>query len=208
MEGPGIAKGSIFPFVTSMVDLGPTMLELADGGFDNASVPAYMDGMSFAPMLTGQGERPWKGAALVEYLSIREKDTVAICEGRVNTQEMATYMDAYGYYINATGQLQLCKQNDHFHDGPNNTFSALRIVDGNANLLYAEFADVRNPKAWDFAPDQLNFFELYNVSEDYYMRNNIYQSVSDQMRDKLHRMLQTTIKCKGNAQCFETLKKQ
>lgn len=209
--GPGIAKGSVFPFVTSMVDLGPTMLELSDGGNNNASVPAYMDGMSFSPMLTGQGQRPWKGTALVEYLSIREKDTVDICDGHASTQEVAAYVDAYGYYNNSNevAHPQLCKKlHDHPHDGPNNTFSALRIIDGSHDLLYAEFADVTNPLAWDFAPSQLNFFELYNVSADYYMRTNIYHTVSDAMREQLHQLLQTTIKCEGNADCFKTLKKQ
>jgi hypothetical protein len=76
--GPKVSPGSLFTPVTSMVDLGPTILELAAGGNDAGAVPAIMDGMSFAPMLTGQGTRPWKGAALVEYLSIRKKPTSVI----------------------------------------------------------------------------------------------------------------------------------
>ena len=75
ISGPRVSPGTLFTPVTSMVDLGPTILELAAGGNDAGAVPASMDGMSFAPMLTGQAARPWKGAALVEYLSIRDEPT-------------------------------------------------------------------------------------------------------------------------------------
>ena len=218
------------PLVTSMVDLGPTILELAAGGNDPASVPGTMDGASFAPFLTGQQQqqqqqpRKWKTAALVEYLSIRPKDTVSLsamaCTPTttaltpLDEDAAAAIIDAYGYseaHVGRDGKPHLCEQivrpQTHYHDGPNNTFSALRIIDPaqGMDLLYAEFADVNNPLAWDFAPDQLNFFELYNVTEDYYMRHNIYSTAPADLKKRLHDRLQTTSKCRGAAQCAETL---
>ena len=37
---------------------------------------------------------------------------------------------------------------------PNNTFAALRVINATAgrDLLYAEFADVTEPRAWTFPP--------------------------------------------------------
>jgi hypothetical protein len=71
---------------------------------------------------------------------------------------------------------------------------------------YAEFADVLNPAAWDFAPDQINFRELYDVAAgDYFMLHNIFDAASDAMKLALHTRLQTAIKCKGGVDCFAVL---
>ena len=40
IQGPKVSPGSLFTPVTSMVDLGPTILELAAGGNDAGAVPA------------------------------------------------------------------------------------------------------------------------------------------------------------------------
>jgi hypothetical protein len=71
IKGPMIRPGSTFDGMASMVDLAPTMLELAAGGNSPDAVPGTMDGSSFAPMLTEQGSRQWKEAVLIEYQSIR-----------------------------------------------------------------------------------------------------------------------------------------
>jgi hypothetical protein len=39
--------------------------------------------------------------------------------------------------------------------------------------LYAEFVDGSDPDSYYFAPEKINFRELYNVSDDYYMLQNI-----------------------------------
>jgi hypothetical protein len=57
----------------------------------------------------------------------------------------------------------------HACDGANNSYSALRWVrpyGAHGELLYAQFADVSNAAAWRFAYDELNFFELYNMTAD------------------------------------------
>jgi len=214
IKGPGITPGSLFAPIASMADLAPTMLELAAGGFDASAVPEEMDGGSFAPMLTNRGHRAWKHAALIEYQSIRTQISM----------DEETYISTYGY---RTGQelaegLQPQVQGRagvgvggkkplsfHAHDGPNNTFSAIRIINTTAtppiDLLYAEFADVTNPLAWHFAPDQINFHELYDVSSDYYMLDNIYWHAGEAVKAQLHAQLQAAIKCKGATECFSVL---
>lgn len=171
-----------------------------------------MDGVSFASALLSTPGTVTKTAALVEYLSIRESDTLRECSGEASAEEMREYQSAYGYHgvDPTTGSPMLCRAREpgeqhHYHDGPNNTFAALRVVDGSTDLLYAEFADVTNPLAWDFAPDQLNFHELYNVTEDYFMSHNIYGSASQDLKDTLHKRLQTALKCKGAAECGTNL---
>merc|ERR1711871_348531 len=183
--------------------------------------------MSFAPMLTKTGERPWKGAALIQYLTIRPKPQLSgdmeVCHQ--SADEIREYFSAYGHSpdtefddegiplvcrdpILPTSPLRPLKQNHHLHDGPNNTFAALRIIDGEQDFLYAEFVNGYNPKAWDFAPDQLNFFEFYNVTEDFYMMHNLYDKMPKKLRQELHERLQSAIHCKGNKDCYSILKKQ
>lgn len=219
IKGPGIAKGVELPLVTSMVDLGPTILEIAGGSA--SAVPRLMDGMSFAPQLQGQSSTPWKGAALIEYRSIRSSPTANMCQdGPLTPEEMDDYISAYGYDVDAeldeNDRPKLCaspalhthwhtKPQEHYHDGPNNTFAALRIIDGDDDWLYAEFVDVTNPLAWNFEEDQVNFRELYNVKQDYFMMDNLYSSASKATKQSLRQRLQAAVNCKGSVDCFKYL---
>lgn len=72
-------------------------------------------------------------------------------------------------------------------------------------MLYSEFVDVLDPLAWDFAPDRVNFFELYDVSQDYYKMQNIYPTASPELKKELRTRLQTAIKCKGGDACLGIL---
>eukprot|EP00041_Stephanoeca_diplocostata_P025266 m.657476 g.657476 ORF g.657476 m.657476 type:complete len:563 (-) comp22713_c0_seq8:2129-3817(-) len=202
IKGPGITPGLVFQPMASMVDLGPTILDLATGE-PNGDSPAEMDGLSFAPALLGQPQHQWKDAVLVEYQSIRGKVTVTADDAR-----SPEYISAYGYHVDASGS-RIEPEKFSAHDGPNNTFSAIRIINTTAtppvNLLYAEFTDVSDPAAWNFAPESINFYELYNVTSDYFMLNNIYPSASQPLREYLHTRLQAAIKCRGRAQCYSCL---
>ena len=170
------SEGRIVDSLASMVDLAPTVLELCCG----IAIGDDMDGISFASQLrvtAASGARP--SSVLVEYQSIRTSD---VADGA-------------------------CASRSHVHDGPNNTYSALRVHDpsNDLDLLYAEFADVNDPQAWNFAPEALNVFELYNVSSDYWMAKNIYEESSSSLRRALHSQLQRAIKCKGGGQCSNAL---
>lgn len=77
-KGPGIAAGSVMPAIASMVDMGPTFIELATG----APPPEWMDGMSFASILTGKNPtaQGWKDAQLIEYqVSCQHPDVPTQC---------------------------------------------------------------------------------------------------------------------------------
>ena len=96
--------------------------------------------------------------------------------------------------------------NVHFHDGPNNTFIALRIINSTASppvdMMYSEFANVDDPHAWLFPSDSINFFELYDLtSGDWMMRDNIYDTADAGLKQRLHEHLHATIECKGRDSC-------
>jgi len=218
VRGPGIPAGVEHNFVATMADFGPTILELAGGP---SAVPPTMDGMSYARMLTaapGAVKIPWKDAALIEYKSIRDTDTINTAE-TLSDEAKAELVSAYGYrtlpgsdeplypWARRAGDGNATVPNYHDHDGPNNTFSALRIINetSGVNMMYSEFVNVLDPLAWDFAPARINFYELYDVSKDYYMMHNIFPTASDELKDMLHKRLQTAIKCKGATQCHEIL---
>eukprot|EP01052_Picozoa_sp_SAG31_P011497 SAG31_NODE_652_length_13181_cov_14.268155_6_plen_219_part_00 len=208
IKGPGITPGSILANPHSMADVAPTILALAGGPEQER---AAMDGISFKSELMASTTAPVRDAVLVEYLSIRDSNTLPL-----TTEGRSEYISAYGYRTHPITDAPIypwdeepAAQQKHWHDGPNNTFSAIRIINTTAtppiNLLYAEFADVNNPLAWDFAPDQLNFFELFDVSKDYYMMHNLYPSASSATKAALHARVQSVIKCKGVVECTEGL---
>jgi N-acetylglucosamine-6-sulfatase len=178
--GPGIAAGERNT-VTSFSDLAPTILELAHGSELDDESGERMDGASFAPQLLGEQGAWEKDTVLIEYQSIHPKnsgDDMKCDSGKTVTT---------------------------YHDGPNNTYSALRIVSGSRNLLYAEFANVDDPEAWNFAPHRINFVELYDVNNDYYMLHNIYDSAPTKLKDQLHTRLHQAIECKGRQACNKLL---
>ncbi len=187
---------------TSMIDVGPTLLALAAGGDDGEG--SNMDGISFAKLVTRKSglstAADWpRDAVLVEYQSIQGGPGNFECRVTENGEEGACdeWRDAYGH---GDGKQK------RYTDAPNNTYSALRFTRGRlGELLYAEFADVSDPKAWDFAPDRINYYELYNMSTDPFMLRNIYHEVPAELAQELHTRLHKAIACKGAEQCTASL---
>merc|ERR1712039_209547 len=97
------------------------------------------------------------------------------------------------------------KHGKYYHDGNNNTYSAIRIISDHENLLYAEFTDVTNPAAWTFAPETINFRELYNFTVDPYMLKNLYNDIPESLQSSLSSKLQRAIACKGRMECTYAL---
>ena len=90
----------------------------------------------------------------------------------------------------------------HYHDSCNNTFAALRIIAPvTGDLLYAEFFNGKDPAAWWMPSGEAYFYELYNVTEDYYMLENIHDKAPKALTDMLHDTLHKAIDCKGSAEC-------
>jgi N-acetylglucosamine-6-sulfatase len=149
-KGPGIPHGIKVPIVSSMADIAPTLLELV--GANNIE-SEQMDGTSFAPQLAGTAGAGAAGfgrtATLVEYVNGGEENKCS--------KPMAL----------PAPQNATC----HWHDGPNNTFSSLRIIaPQTGDLMYAEFVNGHDPSAHFFPPNATNFFELYNMYEGSFLK--------------------------------------
>lgn len=128
-KGPGIIKGAELPIVSSMADIAPTLLELI-GATDAESVA--MDGTSFAQQLL----EPSRSLLLGETGSQqggearRRRQRVSAAEGFGRTATLIEYVESGGRPRCSNAMDPPAPQNIscHWHDGPNNTFSALRII--------------------------------------------------------------------------------
>lgn len=154
-----------------MVDIAPTLLELA-----GAAIPPEMDGGSFAPLLLGRPATR-RDFTLIEYESIQ----------------------------NAPGQSNEGMGARAATDSTNNTFRAIRWINRSVvppiDLLYAEFTNVLNPRGWHFEDGAVNFYELYDVSKDYFMLSNIYEKASEDVKAALHVKLERGFSCSGRSEC-------
>ncbi len=61
VRGPGVPPGQSTDALTAMIDLAPTLLDLAE-----AAIPAYTDGRSLRHFLQGGPPAPWRQAFLLE----------------------------------------------------------------------------------------------------------------------------------------------
>ena len=201
----------------AMVDVAPTLLAFAAGGAVGTPAAATgsdtsaMDGISFAAQVapsaqlhsnrqrTGAGAvapPAWpRDAVLIEYQSLQGGP------GKSFSCDAEDWADAYG-----SREVSAADPGGHISDNANNSFSALRYLRGGfGELLYAEFADVSDPLAWRFAPDHLNFFELYNMTADPFMLENIYHKAPVALTQELHARLQKAIACRGAFECTASL---
>lgn len=170
-RGPGIQPGLQIDGVIGMVDIAPTILELAGG-----TVPPEMDGGSFAPLLLGQPTTR-RDFTLIEYESIQNApgQTNEAMGARAATDSTNNTFRAIRW-INA---------------------SAVPPID----LLYAEFTNVLDPAGWHFEPAAVNYHELYHIREDYFMLENLYTAATDEVKTALHEKLQRGFNCQGRAEC-------
>lgn len=178
IRGPGIPTNTLVPKIASMVDVGPTLLELAAG--NPSHIPSQADGRSFASFLVSSippSSKPWKDTILVTYQSIHAKH----CPWRDGKNPCGA----------------------HPEDGNNNTYQAMRVMNDTHNLLYAEFTDVSVPANWNFPESGINFHELYDMIADPYQLHNLYylNSTSADTRAELSSRLQGLMKCKGQPVC-------
>ena len=191
VRGPGIAPGTALPQMTQHADLGPTFIELAGG-----TPPARMDGRSFASFLTRTASdgaaAAWRDTVVIEYWSIRNTLSAPPPELRPAAAAAAASLTA----MQITPLLQ--KPNKHYHDGPNNTFIAVRTRNEQEDTLFAEFTDVTCDACWDFPASKVHFRELYNMSADPFMKHNMWDLASPARQQELTQRLQQHFVCSGS----------
>ena len=167
VKGPGITPGQQITALTQFADIGPSMLHFAGA----TATPASMDGRSFAPAIIPtlpKEPRPWRTEHLASYQSIYPKHCL----------------------VNAS-----CGR--HPIDDATNTHRSIRIVNATASWMYAEFVDVSEPAAWNFAPGSIEFRELYDMAKDPYQLHNLYASASQAVKDEMSQRLRQAYSCSG-----------
>ena len=206
ISGPGIAAGRKLPDVIAMVDIGPTILELAGAAVPSGEAFA-MDGRSFAPALLDPAAAPPTRSTtmLVEFYSLSDgsPDTPPCA---VDDQEAypwpgnlpaAAVAPAAAVVDDPEGSVAMggsCYNLGISHsDWSNNTFIALRIINATHDLTYSEYTQVSD--MYDF--EHVYFHELYDVQADPFQMRNIYSEQSQSTQEALHEALFKEFRCKG-----------
>jgi arylsulfatase A-like enzyme len=193
IAGPGVGGGvggmaRHLPDVVAMVDIAPTLLELAGVALPRGA-HAMMDGRSFAPTLLDAAPTPRAPRTthmMVEFYSLSN--------GSPNTPPCAAANAAAAAANASTPPRQQCYDLHASHsDWSNNTFIGLRIVTASHDLAYAEYTQVAD--MYHFA--HVYFRELYDLRADPYQLRNIYPQQSQAQRAALHRALAKEFRCRG-----------
>lgn len=186
ISGPGIQADRKLPDVISMAAIAPTILELA--GVRIPPGPEHaMDGRSFAPTLLRHSEEnvvavaPRTTTMLVEFFSLSNgsPDTPP-CGPHPHPPGMPNHPSCYNL-------------NQSHSDWSNNTFIALRIINGTHDLTYAEYTRVSD--MYHFS--HVYFYELYDVAKDPYQMKNIYHEQTKATQTALHEALFAEFRCRG-----------
>ena len=157
IKGPGIEPGQDLGHVASMADVAPSILELVQGTSASADWRAHADGTSWAPLLLAKNGS-MNGSAVAPAKFARTATLVEYQPG--GSSNRCSNMNVAS--APSTPPPIVHNYSCHYHDGPNNSFAAMRIIaPETGDLLYAEFVDGHDPAGYYFAPDAINFRELY-----------------------------------------------
>jgi len=184
IRGPGIEADSEFDLVAGNVDVLPTILDLA-----GIPVPPDADGKSFAAHIMKSNKtsnQDWRTSFLLEYKSVGTYFNDHCDIWFPNKTDFQGKYEAGPPKIN--GATSFCD------DTTSNSWRALRIINQTFNMLYVEF-----DSEWKF--DNIQFHELYDINEDPFQMDNIYDTASEYLRDRLHAELEEKYGCQGR-QCI------
>eukprot|EP01064_Diplonema_japonicum_P016857 TRINITY_DN248_c5_g1_i1.p1 TRINITY_DN248_c5_g1~~TRINITY_DN248_c5_g1_i1.p1 ORF type:complete len:524 (+),score=102.46 TRINITY_DN248_c5_g1_i1:47-1618(+) len=182
VRGPGITAGSTFETLGSQVDLAPTWLGLA-----GLPKPANMDGKSILPFI------------------LHEKDklmpaTKKHLDGFDVPEYTAGWRDSMfiEYYYNDNNTK--CIPNCYNIEDASNNYIGIRHLNGEfGDTLYSEF---QTTATGETVFDNIDFYEYYNVSNDPWQMDNIYNSTlkaNPGTIQALHNKLRMWFKCAGES---------
>eukprot|EP01043_Picozoa_sp_COSAG02_P047526 COSAG02_NODE_4565_length_5213_cov_3.488268_4_plen_184_part_00 len=84
----------------------------------------------------------------------------------------------------------------HPVDATANTHTSIRITNSTTDLLYAEFVDVTDPKAWNFEAN-IAFFALFDMKLDPFQLRNVFSTSSPALKAELHAEMLRANHCRG-----------
>eukprot|EP01060_Flectonema_neradi_P037645 TRINITY_DN763_c0_g2_i1.p1 TRINITY_DN763_c0_g2~~TRINITY_DN763_c0_g2_i1.p1 ORF type:complete len:532 (+),score=69.66 TRINITY_DN763_c0_g2_i1:45-1640(+) len=191
VRGPGIPKGVVMKDLLGSSDIMPTLLDFA-----GIPKPEKVDGRSFAGLLFGSSYKP-RGKWLIEYEAtetiffdhapVWSPPNVSVCPGPLPRGPNITEPNCHEVDIVGGG-------NCYFIDSTaSNTWRALRILNTTHNLQYIEY-----DHTWTWNSTSIEFHELYDLNNDEYQMNNIYNASTSQLKEALHSELVDYYNCVGN----------
>ncbi|XP_025831015.1 N-acetylglucosamine-6-sulfatase-like isoform X2 [Agrilus planipennis] len=171
IRGPKIKKKSIFKRPVSLVDLAPTILEMAN--IKGTDYQYQMDGKSFLKNIKKFGEPSENDKVFVEYFGeTNEREFHEECDFITDPDVSHCTQDAW------------CKCSD----SKNNTFTCVITFLNNKSIKFCKFQDNQN------------FTEVYDLKTDPYELHNIFENFNKSLRKYYEELLETFKNCKGN-QC-------
>ncbi|XP_054280520.1 N-acetylglucosamine-6-sulfatase-like isoform X2 [Macrosteles quadrilineatus] len=137
--------------------------------------PTYMDGRSFLSMATSVEPLPPRRAFLIEYVG----------EGDLKTVSSSCHF-ADAYTLSECSPSSSCK----CQDALNNTYNCVRSIAHDENYIYCEFyKEVGYLK------------EFYDINQDPYQMENIYQELQQTVKNKLKEEILQHTTCNGRSCC-------
>jgi len=189
VRGPGIQHGAHINAVSGIVDIAPTLVELAGGDPDIME----LDGRSLVPLLGSRSPANWRKMYPIEYWSLGNVDRGFPQSPQCNPSEGADCKRSW------------CTCHYHRVDGENNTYLAARYIAEDGDFLLANFYADRTPSG-DLPRmfHELNpvFTEFYDLKADPWQMNNLYPQVEAQrpsLLRRLRRVLFAINRCSGRS---------
>eukprot|EP01083_Nonionella_stella_P174756 606699_1 len=195
VRGPNITAKTTMDQMVSNVDIAPTIYELAGIEVDRNKYD--IDGRSFAKYLfepqrqdDDDDDDTWRDTLLFEY----------IWETNSTMAHYKVWYPSNTSYMGNTIHPECCNQMGEPYRVDNSymsSFRSLRIINDTFNITYAEYMD------GTYTQQDLNnpmFYEMYNLTNDPWQTNNIYNQTDEKMKQYLQQTLRTYGACKAQ-QC-------
>jgi len=212
IRGPGIDPGTnITSILAGNVDVMPTILDLA--GVDGEVIKESMDGKSMRSILFDQEKDDgtnFRQYFLNEYLNVGKTHYNS---GADIWQDGNTTSELCKTGPNSNSPLgpdpstteEDCVESEGVGDGncwivdsvKSNSWRQLRIMNETMNWNYVEYDPTWKFEATDLSGGGLQFYELYDITEDPFQMKNIYSSTSEEIKTALHHQLDEYFRCKG-----------
>ena len=179
VRGPGIKANSEFNTLGSQVDLAATWLGMA-----GIAKPSTMDGKSIVPFII-DGNDPDVPESTKNHIKSLPSDYAANWRDSMFIE----------YYYNDFNTK--CIPNCYNIEDPSNNYIGIRHLDGEfGNTMYGEF---QTTATGETVFDNVDFVEYYNVSNDPWQMDNLYNFTKQGTLDGLHQKLRMWYHCAGDS---------
>ena len=184
--GPGLNGNVVNDKTTINSDILPTMLSLAGIEYDKDDY----DGIDIFD------ENIKRDTIISQYIS-KSNETFSACKTWYpNQNDNGTFP---GQIIGPKGQNN--KGQQWIQDSLEyNNWRLIRVINETDNFVYMEFIKMNARSDWDNNTilDNPYFYEFYDLNNDPYQMDNIYQELSKSLQNELHKTLLYYGKCKGS----------